>query len=83
MERERLVKRLELLNRVMVRADFLLEAYRSYIAELFVAGMEADDEVATLNRLSEIQQERNQERVQLEREIIGATNGQLEPESTS
>jgi hypothetical protein len=82
---ERLVTRLELLNRIMVRADILLEAYRNYIAELFVAGMDANSEICMLYRLSEVQQARNLERARLEREIMnaGLPGGQPVPESTT
>lgn len=82
---ERLVTRLELLNRIMVRGDILLEAYRNYIAELFVAGMDANSEIRMLYRLSEIQQARNLERARLEREIMnaGVPDGQPVPESTT
>ncbi|MDE2374668.1 MAG: hypothetical protein KGL96_10605 [Hyphomicrobiales bacterium] len=82
---ERLVTRLELLNRIMVRGDILLEAYRNYIAELFVAGMDANSEIRMLYRLSEIQQARNLERARLEREIMnaGLPDGQPVPESTT
>lgn len=82
---EHLVTRLELLNRIMVRGDILLEAYRNYIAELFVAGMDANSEIRMLYRLSEIQQARNLERARLEREIMnaGLPDGQPVPESTT
>ena len=53
--KQHLIARFESLNRVIKRADVLLEAYRSYITELTAAGLNTNSELLALSHLNEAQ----------------------------